>query len=129
MKESLLSSDLRNFPILRDELDAHKEQLLDELWRAFIAENDSKRRFRAGLALAKYATDDDKRWTLEDARLLLDMLLSQIPEDHLLYFSFLVASSVLASHPTSAVKNRCRTIRLSKLCSILTFIQYLPQSV
>lgn len=89
LKDSLLDADVRNFEVVRNELALHKDELLEEFWTAFRDESDEKRRFRAGLALAKYAHNDEQ-WTADDAKFLVDTLLGQIPEDQPLYRRFLM---------------------------------------
>ncbi|MEM7316362.1 MAG: formylglycine-generating enzyme family protein, partial [Planctomycetota bacterium] len=88
-----MGADVRNFKVIVSELDAHRDKLQRQLWSDFRKVGDEDKRFRAGLALARYAPDEDQ-WTDDDAKFLVDSLLSQIPEDQPLYRDFLAEVNV-----------------------------------
>ena len=81
LAKRLLDCSVDEFAVVRDFLTPHKSTMLPELWtKLHDSDAESKERFYAGLALAKYAPDDTK-WTDEDYQFLVSELLSSRPDD------------------------------------------------
>jgi hypothetical protein len=78
--ESLLEADAVYIGCLCNVLSPYSSRLLGKLWSVLHDVSAShEHRFRAGSALAMYATDSD-RWTADDYRFLCDNLIAANPE-------------------------------------------------
>ncbi len=78
--QELLKCNLENLAPIRDELTPHKQFVTEQLWAVLHGDGDEKKRFRAGLALAKFVPNDDQ-WIAEDATFLVDTLLGHAQEE------------------------------------------------
>ncbi|HEV3021494.1 MAG TPA: serine/threonine-protein kinase, partial [Pirellulales bacterium] len=78
--EELLAGHVSYVGVIRDELAPYQQQFQSDLWRLLHdATNAPSRRFRAGLALASYATNSPQ-WTAADCTLLAEQLVAANPE-------------------------------------------------
>jgi formylglycine-generating enzyme required for sulfatase activity len=77
--DALLAAELPYVGVIRDGLNDRQSQLVTELW-SILHDNSQpvERRFRAGLALATYATASDE-WSAEDYRFLARQLVAANP--------------------------------------------------
>ncbi|MCH7725071.1 MAG: SUMF1/EgtB/PvdO family nonheme iron enzyme [Planctomycetes bacterium] len=80
LRDRLLDCSMDEFGVIRDSLQSHQDGVTEWLWSAFRNNRDEKKRFRAGLALAKYVPNGDQ-WTDEDATFLVDTLLGHAAEE------------------------------------------------
>jgi serine/threonine protein kinase/formylglycine-generating enzyme required for sulfatase activity len=76
LQEELLVRETRYLGAIRDGLQPYQGQLVDALWQTFHDKPQSPdRRFRAGLALASYATES-QAWNPEDHTFLAEQLVA-----------------------------------------------------
>ena len=87
--ESLLTARPEYFGVIRDTLESHRGEITNTLWNEFHrAEETDARRFRAGVALARYAVGSEK-WCDDDYRFLAVRLVSSNPEQQPVWRSHL----------------------------------------
>ena len=74
--ESLLTEEPTYLATIRDLLDPYQDRIAERLWAVLKATSaDASRRYRAGLALATYATDSNQ-WTDADVQFLVSQLIA-----------------------------------------------------
>jgi serine/threonine protein kinase/formylglycine-generating enzyme required for sulfatase activity len=77
--ESLLTEEPTYLATICDLLEPYADRIVERLWSVLRdTAADASRRYRAGLALATYATDSDK-WTDADAKFLVSQLVAANP--------------------------------------------------
>jgi len=78
--EELLEAEVEYIGVIRDALNPYRPNVVGNLWdRLQDASEAPESRFRAGLALAGFATHSD-RWRDEDRRFLAEQLVSSNPD-------------------------------------------------
>lgn len=83
LQDRLLTVDPFLFKYVRESLEPHKEELIDDYWDVATDSETSARRFRAACALASYDPDDE-RWQNEDFRRFVSAHLISVPATELL---------------------------------------------
>jgi eukaryotic-like serine/threonine-protein kinase len=80
LRQRLLDCPLDIFPVVRNRLAPHRDDLADDLWKVFRdRQQTADARFRAGMALAAYRPEQSA-WTKSDREYLADALVRAGPD-------------------------------------------------